>query len=86
MHLQSDLEPLLHPRTTVTRFSGCSMNSKKLCNDHFSITEVGAMNFMIYWKNEDGIDELVTPKLDGTILPGITRDSILTLCKELNEF
>ena len=44
------------------------------------------MNFMIFWKNEQGEDELVTPLLDGTILPGITRDSILTLCRELNEF
>lgn len=30
--------------------------------------------------------ELVTPPLDGTILPGITRDSILQLCKEWGEF
>jgi branched-chain amino acid aminotransferase len=28
----------------------------------------------------------VTPPLDGTILPGITRDSILHLCREMNEF
>lgn len=44
------------------------------------------MNFFVFWKNEDGIDELITPPLDGTILPGITRDSIITLCTELNEF
>ena len=44
------------------------------------------MNFFVYWKNEEGEDELVTPPLDGTILPGITRDSILTLTRELNEF
>lgn len=30
--------------------------------------------------------ELVTPPLDGTILPGITRDSILQLCREWGEF
>ena len=29
--------------------------------------------------NEKGEDELITPPLDGTILPGITRDSLLTL-------
>lgn len=44
------------------------------------------MNFFVYWRNENGEDELVTPPLDGTILPGITRDSILTLARELEEF
>ena len=50
------------------------------------MTEVGTMNFFVFWKNEKGEDELITPPLDGTILPGITRDSILTLMKELGEF
>ena len=44
------------------------------------------MNFFVFWKNEDGIDELITPPLDGTILPGITRNSIITLTQELKEF
>lgn len=44
------------------------------------------MNFFMLWKNEKGEKELVTPPLDGTILPGVTRDSILTLTKEWNEF
>lgn len=44
------------------------------------------MNFFVFWKNEKGQDELITPPLDGTILPGITRDSIITLCRELREF
>jgi branched-chain amino acid aminotransferase len=44
------------------------------------------MNFFVYWKNEQGEDELITPPLDGTILPGVTRDSIITLCKELKQF
>ena len=30
--------------------------------------------------------ELVTPPLDGTILPGVTRDSVLQLCKGWGEF
>jgi len=50
------------------------------------VTEVGTMNFFVFWKNEKGQDELITPPLDGTILPGITRDSIITLCRELKEF
>ncbi|KAJ3317513.1 branched-chain-amino-acid aminotransferase [Boothiomyces sp. JEL0866] len=51
-----------------------------------NITEVGTMNCFILWKNEKGEKELVTPPLDGTILPGVTRDSILSLCSEWNEF
>jgi branched-chain amino acid aminotransferase len=44
------------------------------------------MNFFVFWKNKDGEDELITPALDGTILPGVTRDSIINLCQELKEF
>lgn len=39
------------------------------------------MNFFMYWTNESGVKELVTPPLDGTILPGVTRDSIISLAK-----
>lgn len=41
------------------------------------IEEVGAMN--IFFKI-DG--KIVTPMLSGSILPGVTRDSCITLCKE----
>ncbi len=40
------------------------------------VEEVGAMN--IFFKI-DG--KIVTPQLNGSILPGITRDSVLTLCR-----
>lgn len=43
------------------------------------IEEVGAMN--IFFKI-DG--KVITPSLTGSILPGVTRDSVLTLCKEWN--
>lgn len=39
------------------------------------------MNFFMYWKNQEGIKELLTPPLDGTILPGVTRNSIISLAK-----
>eukprot|EP00331_Platyophrya_macrostoma_P030370 CAMPEP_0176444028 /NCGR_PEP_ID=MMETSP0127-20121128/22806_1 /TAXON_ID=938130 /ORGANISM="Platyophrya macrostoma, Strain WH" /LENGTH=400 /DNA_ID=CAMNT_0017829433 /DNA_START=35 /DNA_END=1237 /DNA_ORIENTATION=- len=45
------------------------------------VTEVGTSNFMVRWINEKGQDEVVTPPLDGLILPGVTRDSILTLLR-----
>jgi len=50
------------------------------------ITEVGTMNQFLFWKNEKGEDELITSPLDGTILPGVTRDSIIKLTREWNEF
>jgi len=51
-----------------------------------TMDEVGAMNFMMLWKNDQGERELVTAPLDGTILPGITRDSVLTLTHGWGEF
>lgn len=47
------------------------------------ITEVGTMNLFIAMKNkETGKPELVTAPLDGTILEGVTRDSVLALARE----
>ncbi|EKX47543.1 hypothetical protein GUITHDRAFT_86282 [Guillardia theta CCMP2712] len=50
------------------------------------VTEVGSMNFFVFWKRADGKRELITAPLDGTILPGVTRDSILELTREWREF
>uniref|UniRef100_A0AAX7VPU2 Branched-chain-amino-acid aminotransferase n=1 Tax=Astatotilapia calliptera TaxID=8154 RepID=A0AAX7VPU2_ASTCA len=50
------------------------------------ITEVGTMNLFIYWTNEKGEKELVTPPLDGIILPGVTRQSLLDLGRSWGEF
>ena len=44
---------------------------------HDYVLEVGTMNFFLFWKNEKGENELITPPLDGTILPGVTRASII---------
>ena len=46
--------------------------------EHKWIEELGGMN--LYFVFADG--SLVTPQLSGTILPGITRDSLLTLARE----
>ncbi len=51
-----------------------------------SITEAGACNIFVYWINKQNERELVTPMLDGTILPGITRDSILELGRQDTRF
>ena len=50
------------------------------------VDEVGAMNFLMLWKTKSGERELITAPLDGTILPGVTRDSILTMAREWDEF
>lgn len=42
------------------------------------IEEVGSMNIFFYFESE-----LVTPSLTGSILPGITRDSVLKLAPKL---
>ncbi|XP_065909960.1 branched-chain-amino-acid aminotransferase, cytosolic-like [Dysidea avara] len=46
--------------------------------DH-QLTEVGTMNLFVHWVNENGEPEIATAPLDGLILPGVTRDSILKL-------
>lgn len=48
-----------------------------------NVTEAGASNFFVVWKNkETGKIELVTPTLDSKlILPGVTRRSVLELAR-----
>ncbi len=46
--------------------------------DRSTIEEVGTMN--IFFRIDD---EIVTPALEGTILPGVTRDSVIKLAKEM---
>jgi len=44
--------------------------------DHLSVEEVGTMN--IFFRISD---EIITPALGGTILPGVTRDSVITFAR-----
>ncbi|KAJ7835303.1 branched chain amino acid aminotransferase [Mycena leptocephala] len=53
-----------------------------LHGEEHHLTEVGTMNMFVVFTTEDGSTELVTPPLDGMILPGVTRDSVLTLARE----
>ncbi len=48
-----------------------------LDNSFKYVEEVGTMNMIFVFE-----DEIVTAPLDGNILPGITRDSILSICKD----
>jgi branched-chain amino acid aminotransferase len=47
-----------------------------LDSEHSAIEEVGTMNIFFVFKNE-----IVTPKLNGSILAGVTRDSVLNLLR-----
>ncbi|CEF70368.1 Branched-chain-amino-acid aminotransferase [Strongyloides ratti] len=56
-----------------------------LSGDNEEVTEAGTMNFFVYWKNEEGQDELITSSLDkGLILPGVTRQSLIDLAKNFS--
>ncbi|KAH9024051.1 branched-chain amino acid aminotransferase II [Lactarius pseudohatsudake] len=44
-----------------------------------TVTEAGAMNVFAVFERPDGELDVVTPPLDGTILPGVTRASVLAL-------
>ena len=44
--------------------------------EHRNLEEVGTMNLVVVLG-----DEVVTPALEGTILGGVTRDSVLALCR-----
>ena len=47
------------------------------------VTEVGTMNFFVVLRDRaTGGHELATAPLDGTILEGVTRDSVLGLARE----
>jgi branched-chain amino acid aminotransferase len=46
--------------------------------DRVSVEEVGTMN--IFFRIND---EIITPELEGTILPGVTRDSVIRLARDL---
>jgi branched-chain amino acid aminotransferase len=46
------------------------------------LTEAGTMNICLVIKHKNGETELITPPLDGTILEGVTRQSILELTRK----
>ncbi|XP_072158476.1 branched-chain-amino-acid aminotransferase, cytosolic isoform X1 [Bemisia tabaci] len=57
-----------------------------LFGENHAVTEAGAMNVFCVFINDKGRIELSTPPLNGLILPGVTRASILDLAREWNEF
>lgn len=46
-----------------------------------TVTEVGQMNLFVVYRDEASVIHLITPPLNGQILPGVTRDSLLRLAR-----
>ncbi|WP_328309231.1 branched-chain amino acid aminotransferase [Streptomyces sp. NBC_00442] len=51
--------------------------------EHRWIEEMGGMNLYFVYAQEDGTQKIVTPELTGSLLPGITRDSLLKIARDL---
>jgi branched-chain amino acid aminotransferase len=61
---------------------GCDQVVWLDAREHRYVEEMGGMNlYFVYRKGEDV--RIVTPSLTGTLLPGVTRDSLLTLAADL---
>jgi branched-chain amino acid aminotransferase len=52
--------------------------------EHAWVEEMGGMNlFFVYGSSRLSLPRIMTPALTGTLLPGVTRDSLLTLAPSL---
>jgi branched-chain amino acid aminotransferase len=81
MKLGANYAPCIVPQLDAAK-RGFQQNLWLFGEEEF-VTEVGTMNFFAAIKNkETGQKELLTAPLDGTILEGVTRDSILGLARE----
>lgn len=80
MKVGSNYGPTIHVWSKAKKV-GCQQ-VLWLLGDKEYLTEVGTMNIFLVVKNKKGEIELVTPPLDGTILPGITRQSILDMARD----
>lgn len=80
----SNYGPTIHVQKEALK-QGCHQVLWLYGDDH-ELTEVGVMNVFMLYINDNGEKEMLTPPLNGLILPGITRDSIIRLCREWGEF
>ena len=61
---------------------GCDQVVWLDANEHRWVEEMGGMNlYFVYGSGDDA--RIVTPSLTGALLPGITRDSLLTMAADL---
>lgn len=72
--------PTIKPQQEAVA-DGCDQILWLMGDDH-SVTEAGTSNFFVHWVNSDGVEEVVTAPLDGTILEGVTRQAVIDLLNE----
>lgn len=78
--------PTIHPQVQAAERYGTpqvlyTFRESHQHPDQGEFEECGAMNVFFYMQKRGGGRVLATPRLSGTILPGITRDSILHLAR-----
>jgi branched-chain amino acid aminotransferase len=61
---------------------GCDQVVWLDANEHRHVEEMGGMNLCFVYGSGEGA-RIVTPALNGALLPGVTRDSLLTLARDL---
>ncbi|MFD9501498.1 branched-chain amino acid aminotransferase [Streptomyces sp. NPDC060035] len=62
---------------------GCDQVAYLDAVEHKWVEELGGMNLYFVYDQEDGGKRIVTPSLTGSLLAGVTRDSLLTVAKDL---
>ncbi|MEU0300960.1 branched-chain amino acid aminotransferase [Streptomyces sp. NPDC006175] len=62
---------------------GCDQVAYLDAVEHKWVEELGGMNLYFVYGQEDGGKRIVTPSLTGSLLAGITRDSLLTVARDL---
>lgn len=81
MKLGANYAPCIVPQLQAAK-NGFHQNLWLFGEEEY-VTEVGTMNFFVAIRSkETGKSELWTAPLDGTILEGVTRDSVLDLARE----
>lgn len=62
---------------------GCDQVAYLDAVEHKWVEELGGMNLYFVYGQEDGSKKIVTPSLTGSLLAGVTRDSLLTVARDL---
>lgn len=62
---------------------GCDQVAYLDAVEHKWVEELGGMNLYFVYGQEDGTTRIVTPELTGSLLAGITRDSLLKVAGDL---
>jgi branched-chain amino acid aminotransferase len=71
----------LASREAVTQ--GCDQVVWLDSAEHVWVEEMGGMNMFFVYGGPGGAPRVMTPALTGTLLPGVTRDSLLSLAPQL---